>query len=104
MDCGVERVVRVHLAWNGWQCAEIPFDALTNVHWRQPGGAPHRLVHAYVDCRIATRCGLPHACDAVDPHRLLVCVLKHHATVSTYRELAHSAEARDRLSRAAAAG
>jgi hypothetical protein len=97
-----EILVRVHLAWNGWQSAEIPFDALTGIHWRQPPGAPHHLIHGCVDCRTAADRGLPHCCDGT-PHQLLVCILKHHATEPVYAVLVRAADERRGLARAAAA-
>ena len=88
---GCERLVRVHTTWDGWQSAEVPIDALAEVHWRQPAGAPHPLIHAYLDCRSAVSAGLPHDCPDGTLHRLLVCIIKRHATASIFDALVDAA-------------
>ena len=87
--------IRVHGSWNGWRSAEVRLTNLEDVHWCQPTGAPHRLIHGFVRCTDAQNGDLEHSCDGSTPHRVRVCVLKHHVVASTYGELARRAEARE---------
>jgi hypothetical protein len=83
----VETKIHVRNAWNGWQGAEVRVDDVKDVHWSQPAGAPHRMLHGYVFCT-QTHGRIPHECDATPrPHRLLVCVLRRCVATSAYREL-----------------
>ena len=92
MDANDVRI-RVHGSWSGWRSAEIRLADLEDVHWCQPTGAPHRLVHGFVRCTDAEHGDLEHRCDGSTPHRIRVCVLKHHVVASTYGELARCADA-----------
>jgi hypothetical protein len=81
-------LVQVRVAWNAWQTAEVHVADLTDIHWRQPTGAPRPLVHAYVDCTKVVSGEIPHACvDHATAHRLLVCVLKRSSAQSAYDQL-----------------
>ena len=88
-------LIRVHGSWSGWRSAEVHLADLEDVHWRQPPGAPHALIHARVWCTRRWTGDLPHDCDRRSaPHRLLVCVLKRHTTATIYAELARLADQR----------
>lgn len=101
MEPGNETVVRVHREWDGWRSAEVRLSDLEHVHWFQPRGAPHALLHAYVYCTQVVSGDIPHDCERRSgPHRLLVCVLKRHAVPTAYEELAKRADDQ----RSAAAG
>ena len=50
MEPDYELLIRVHDAWQGWRSAEVRFGDLRDIHWSQPKGAPHSLIHAYVPC------------------------------------------------------
>jgi hypothetical protein len=93
-----DTLVRVHREWDGWRSAEVRIGDLEDVHWFQPSGAPHTLVHAFVPCRAATNGDIPHECDRSSaPHRLLVCVLKRHTVPTVYAGLARMANDREAL-------
>lgn len=85
----VETKIHVRNTWNGWQGAEVRVDDVKDVHWSQPAGAPHRMLHGYVLCT-QTRGRIPHECDTT-PHWLRVCVLRHCVSPSAYAELARRA-------------
>ena len=89
-----DRLIRVHSRWCGWHSAEIPLEALTNVHWHQPPGAPHEFLHGSVSCRRLINGDIPHDCRGGEAHTLVVCVLKHHATPSSFAELCREADSR----------
>ena len=90
-----ELMIRVHRAWNGWRSAEVRLSDLHDVHWRQPPGAPHPLIHAYVSCDQIVGGAIPHECSYPSPvpHEMLVCVLKHHTLCAPYADLVRSANA-----------
>lgn len=88
-------LIRVHSVWYGWRSAEVCADALTDVHWRQPAGAPHRLIHAYIACATIETGDIPHECCDRSSHRLLVCVLKRHTPPSVFAALMRRADAYD---------
>jgi hypothetical protein len=97
-------LIRVRDGWDGWHGAEVRLGDLRSVHWFQPERAPHPLVHAYISCTNVVTGEIPHNCDPRSaPHRLLVCILKKHATPSTYAELARRAD-EHRMSTATAGG
>jgi hypothetical protein len=86
-------LIRVHREWRGWRSAEVRFGDLRDIHWLQPSGAPHSLIHAYVSCTAMVTGEIPHDCDGTSaPHRLLVCVLKRHALPSAYATLVRYAD------------
>jgi len=87
-------LIRVHDSWSGWRSAEIRLADLEDVHWWQPCGAPHRLVHAFVRCADLRNGDLEHRCDGSMPHRVRICVLKHYAAATIYHELASRADRR----------
>jgi hypothetical protein len=88
-------LVRVHAAWNDWRSAEVRVDDLRDVQWLRPVEAPHSLIHAYVSCSVIPLGAIPHDChNASAPHRVLVCVLKRHATTLMHSELARQANER----------
>jgi hypothetical protein len=89
-----DAVIRVQREWNAWRTAEVSIDDLEDIHWRQPAGAPHPLLHAYVPrARIAER-DIPHDFPGTpEPHRMRVCVLKRHLVPSVYAEIERRASA-----------
>jgi hypothetical protein len=88
-DCAVS----VTTEWNDWRTAYARLGDLRDVHWHQPKGAPHALVHAYVSCLEIASGDLAHRCDALSaPHRLRVCVLKCRNIPTVYAELARRAD------------
>ena len=91
--------ILVHGSWNGWRSAEIRLADLEDVHWYQPANAPHRLIHGFVRCTDFEHGQLEHQCDGAGPHRIRVCLLKHHAAPSIYREFAFRADARTSAAR-----
>jgi hypothetical protein len=83
----------LHADWNHCQVASTRFAALHDVHWHQPPGAPHAMVHGYVACADIVAGDIPHDCDPMTaPHRLRVCVLKRHTIPKVYAELARLAD------------
>jgi hypothetical protein len=66
---------------------------LEHVHWLQPERAPRQLLHGYISCVNVVSGDIPHECAGTPgPHRLLVCVIKHHNTAGTYAEIARRAD------------
>jgi hypothetical protein len=92
MQAGDEALIRVHAEWDGWQSAEVRMRDLQDVHWLQPNDAPRRFVHAFISCSAIVSGDIGHRCETASaPHRLLVCVLKRHATAGAYDELVRRA-------------
>jgi hypothetical protein len=88
-----ELLVRVHREWDSWRSAEVRLSDLRDVHWLQPGHAPHPIVHAFVSCTSIVGGELPHNCEhGSGPHSVRVCVLKRHAIPVVYAELVRRAE------------
>jgi hypothetical protein len=88
-----EMLIPVQSAWDDWRNAEVRFNDLRDVHWLQPTGAPHALVHGYISCSNIVTGDIPHDCDRRSaPHRLLVCILKRHTIPTVYEELARRAD------------
>jgi hypothetical protein len=84
--------ISVTTDWKDWRSTRVRVADLLDVHWHQPLGAPHPLVHAYIACSeiVGDR---PHICDATStPHRVRVCVLKSHNIPSVYTALARRAD------------
>jgi hypothetical protein len=97
MKPAAEMLIRVHGSWNGWQTAEVRLGDIHDVHWLQPGSAPHPLVHGFVSCSSIVNGGIPHDCEpASAPHAVRVCVLKKHAIESAYLELVRRADLKPR--------
>lgn len=93
MSAQAEILIRVHQEWDGWRSAEVRLRDLQDVHWHQPTGAPHELIHGSIFCSDVVTGSIPHDCDPRSaPHRLSVCVLKRHAISSAYTELARRAD------------
>jgi hypothetical protein len=89
-----ETLVRVHSEWNGWKTAEVRMSDLADLHWFQPNGAPHALLHGFILCTQMVSGAVTHDCHRPSaPHRLLICVLKRHAIPTIYAELARRAHA-----------
>src|SRR5689334_7458473 len=87
--------IGLHASWNHGQAASARFADLRDVHWHQPPGAPHALVHGYVSCADNVSGNIPHACDPITaPHNLHVCVLKRHTIPEVWAALARLAERR----------
>lgn len=86
--------IAVTAEWNDWHCASARFADLRDVHWLQPKGAPHALIHAYASCGHITNGHLPHQCDGSPAHQVRVCVLKVHNLPDVYAELVKKADAR----------
>ena len=84
-----EKFVVVQGAWDAWRTARVRACDLEELHWEQPSHAPRPLMHAYVRCSQIVAGTLPHECNHRSaPHRLLVCVLKHHTDPALYSTLA----------------
>ena len=83
--------ISVTASWKDWRCASVRAADLQNVHWHQPAGAPHALLHADLLCEGSAREDTLHVCDGLTPHQLRVCVLKSHNIPSVYAELARQA-------------
>jgi len=80
--------ISVNAEWNDWRSANARLSDLHDVHWHQPKGAPHPLLHAYVSCTEITGPALAHDCEASSaPHTIRVCVLKSHNIPAVYTEL-----------------
>ena len=90
-----ETLIRVHREWDGWRTAEVRVGDLQDVHWFQPHGAPHPLVHARVLSTNLVTGDILHDCErSPGPHRLRVCVLKRHTVPTVYADLARRADER----------
>ena len=89
-------LIRVYDQWNGWHSAEIRIDDFTGVHWFQPPGAPHRMLHGFIQCTNLVTGTIPHDCDGSSSHRLMVCVLKKQTASTAFEELVHRADAHTR--------
>lgn len=84
-----DSAISVNVEWNDWRSANARLADLHDVHWHQPKGAPHPMLHAYVSCREINGAALPHQCEASSaPHAIRVCVLKSHNIPEVYTELA----------------
>ena len=84
-----DSAISVNVEWNDWRSAHARLADLHDVHWHQPKGAPHPMLHAYVSCREINGAALPHQCEASSaPHAIRVCVLKSHNIPEVYTELA----------------
>jgi hypothetical protein len=87
-------LVRVQSDWKDWRTAEVRLRDVTGLHWSQPAGAPHALLHGYITCMSIISGDIPHRCDeSATPHRLLVCVLKRRTPPPVYAVLALQADA-----------
>lgn len=87
-----DALICVQGAWNGWRTAEVRLGDLEHVHWLQPERAPRQLLHGYISCMKVVSGDVQHECAGTPgPHRLLVCVLKHHNTAGLYAEVARRA-------------
>jgi hypothetical protein len=76
-----------------WRAANARLGDLRDVHWHQPMGAPHPVLHAYVSCADVSG-DLLHHCDASSaPHVVRVCILKSRNTPGVYAALAQKADA-----------
>ena len=96
--------IRVHANWRDWRTAEIRLADLHEVQWLHTAGAPHPLLHGYVDCSDIRSGQIPHVCDSSSaPHRLLVCVIRRNVLAAHYEELVHRADARRQSTRPASA-
>lgn len=90
---GQDVLVRVHPEWRGWRSAEVPMRNLQELHWRQPPGAPHPMLHGFVSCSDIVTGDIPHDCaSGPGRHRLLVCILKRHTVASVYLALTRRAD------------
>ncbi len=86
-------LIRVYDQWDGWHCAEVRIDDFMGVHWFQPPGAPHRLVHGFILCTSVVTGHIPHDCEGGSvPHRLLVCVVKKQTAPTAFEDLVRRAE------------
>ena len=74
--------------WNGWRSATARLEALRDVHWHRPDGAPQPLLHARVSCADLVASDLPHQCStSTAPHEIVVCVLRRHNLPDAYAAL-----------------
>ena len=86
-------LVHVQSDWKEWRQAHVHVADVYDLHWRQPIGAPHPLLHGWIDCASIATGDLPHQCDAATaPHRLRICILKCHTAPTVYAELARRAD------------
>jgi hypothetical protein len=89
--------VSVTAGWNDWRSAMVRFADLRDIHWHQPKGAPHPLIHAYVSAAHVVSGDLSHPCDdASVPHHIRACILKSHNMPAVYEELTRTADAGQR--------
>jgi hypothetical protein len=87
-------LVRVQTDWKDWRTVEVRLRDVTGLHWAQPAGAPHALLHGFIPCTSIVSGELPHRCDErTAPHRLLVCALKRRIPPALYAVLALQADA-----------
>jgi hypothetical protein len=99
MQSEQDALICVQGAWNGWKTAEVRLADLEAVHWLQPERAPRQMVHGYISCMNLLSGDIPHECQGTPgPHRLLVCVIKHHNTATAYAEVARRADHTMRVS------
>jgi hypothetical protein len=90
-----DALVRVHGSWSGWRSAEVRLIDLDDVHWSQPPGAPHPLIHAFVpSARLPKGDLTPDGDPGSMRRRILVCVLKRHTIPAAYGVLVRRADAR----------
>lgn len=90
-------LIRVYDQWNGWHSAEIRIEDFTGVHWFQPPGAPHRMLHGFILCTNLVTGNIPHDCDGgPGSHRLTVCVLKKQTASTAFAELVRRADVHTR--------
>ena len=95
MQVDAASIIRVQSEWNSWQTVGVRLEALRDVHWSRPAGAPQPLLHGYVSCADFIGGDLPHACHgAHSPHDLLVCVLRKHTADAVYADLTRRASER----------
>lgn len=88
-------LIRVHDSWSGWRSAEVALSDLEDVHWSQPPGAPHPMIHAFVRAACVKNGDLLGDRDAkAMRHVILVCVVKRHTVATAYAVLARRADAR----------
>jgi len=84
--------ISVTASWKDWRSARVRIVDLQDVHWHQPSGAPHPLVHAYIACTEVADGEFAHVCEeTLTPHHLRVCVLKSHNLPAVYALLAGQA-------------
>lgn len=87
-------LVRVQSDWKDWRTVEVRLRDMTGLHWSQPAGAPHALLHGYIPCTGIVSGELPHSCsESAPPHRLLVCALKRRTPPAIYAVMALQADA-----------
>ena len=86
--------VAVTVDWNDWRSASARLGDLHDVHWFQPTGAPHPLLHASMSCTDVLGGALSHHCDGSSaPHRVRICILKSRNIAETYSLLVRNADA-----------
>jgi hypothetical protein len=87
-------LVRVQSDWKDWRTVEVRLRDVTGLHWLQPSGAPHALLHGYISCASIVSGEVPHRCsESSAPHRLLVCALKRRTPPAVYAIMALQADA-----------
>jgi hypothetical protein len=86
-------LISVNGDWQDWRSAMVRLADLWDVHWREPVGASHPLVHGYICCTNIVSGEVPHDCPrGSGPHRLIVCVLKSRTLPAVYAGLARRAD------------
>ena len=84
--------VCVRRQWNDFRVAEVPFGALSNLHWTQISGgvrapAPQPFVHGYVWCDDVEG-EIGHSCrHGFGPHEIKVCVVKKDNSKETWNKV-----------------
>ena len=87
-------LVTVQLGWADWRLAQVPMEALRDVRWFQPAGAPRELLHANVPMSALIAAELIAANQREQlPEQLPVCILKRHTVPPIYGALASLADA-----------
>jgi hypothetical protein len=84
--------ISVTADWRDWRWASARLGDLRDVHWHQPKGAPHAMVHAFLSCADVSG-EFSHACDPSSaPHSVRVCILRSHNLSAAYAELTRRAD------------
>jgi hypothetical protein len=77
-----EYPVLVRRQWNSHLIAEVPFAAISGLHWSSMSGgvharAPRDFLHGYISCAAIIDGALAHSCrHGEGPHHIKVCIVK----------------------------
>jgi hypothetical protein len=90
-------IVRVRRRWNSNDVAEVPVEALWDVHFRNDAGGvcgafPRAFLYAHVWCDHVPSGTLGHSCrEGPPPHDLLACILPNDNSAPLYESLREKA-------------